>query len=205
MAEIESFSKNGYVVSNAWDTATSAPEYNELKWSEYKPLGSTVLLKARSSSSKYMIGATAWDAITPTSTSPTTLSIGEGRYVQFIVDITYEPYWETELFDMSTYEEYIDAQVILLEYEFPQNGNGYYATAIPSVAPWVDNIEIDWVGEERICALTGYIARRDDFGKVTITIDGKPLISVLSIPVALNNDGIIESNKIEIEPRNTGK
>ena len=90
---------------------------------------------------------------------------------------------------------------------FPYISSHYFITKLRT--PWIDDVTIDWPGDSSICTLTGYVAKKDSYGQVMITIDGEPLLKVLSLQIkvsAMVHDKKIEvENFIEIEPRNTGK
>ncbi|MEA3489213.1 MAG: hypothetical protein U9R44_02575, partial [Candidatus Omnitrophota bacterium] len=125
-AKIDIWQTTGTVESQIFDTALSAPAYNKIKWSEVIPSGTDVVLKARSSASSFMSGATVWDSITGTSTNPDTLSIGSGRYVQFLAELTTEPFWETPKPSSLSYYNYINDQTTPPnpDYEFPVDSDG---------------------------------------------------------------------------------
>ena len=58
-------------------------------------------------------------------------------------------------------------------------------------------------------ALDGYIARKNDYGQATLTIDGEELFKTLrvtaEVTAQVEDRTIEEENTFEIEPRNTGK
>ncbi|HPS20745.1 MAG TPA: prepilin-type N-terminal cleavage/methylation domain-containing protein [Candidatus Omnitrophota bacterium] len=206
-ASVDSWFAKGEVESNIFDTTLENPSYGSIKWSESLPTGkiTDVVLKARSSDDEQMTGATAWDSITGTSVSGDTLSIGTGRYVQFKGYLSAAPYWYNTTSDLS-YKDYVTAQVALDAYQFPATGD-FMRTALP--VPKLDDVEIDWPGSERICTITGYIARKNDYGQAKLTIDGQDLVRVLGVKVGLTENiqgrEIVEQNIVEMEPRNTGK
>lgn len=206
-ANIDTGRKTGQIESQVFDTSLDAPSYSQLGWSEDRPVGTNIEAKARSSGSSYMAGAPDWDAVSPNASNPHALSIGSGRYVQFCMDLATEPFWESAG-SVLTYADYITAQIGLANpYDFPQIGLEPYITKISS--PWVDDVAIDWPGEDRICTITADIAKKNDYGQAKITIDGTELIKVLSVHVSVSQEVkevvVAQENYVEIEPRNTGK
>jgi len=193
----------GQIESQVFDTTLAAPSYNQLSWSENRPERTNIEAKARASVSAYMTGATDWDAVTPSGANPQALSIGSGRYVQFLMSLSAEPYWENSGSILS-YADYVTAQKALpAPHVFPES----YVTKVSS--PWVDDVTIDWPGNDRICTITADIAKKNDYGQAKITIDGTDLVKVLSVHVSVSKDlrgrVISEENYVEMEPRNTGK
>jgi len=201
-ASIDTGKKTGQIESQVFDTALTAPSYHELSWSENRPEMTNIEAKARSSDSAYMSGAFDWDAITPNGANPQGLSIGSGRYVQFLMSLSAEPYWENSG-NILSYADYVTAQIALEAHEFPES----YVTKVSS--PWVDDLTIDWPGDDRICTITADIAKKNNYGQAKITIDGTDLVKVLSVHIGVSKDlrgrVISEENYVEIEPRNTGK
>ncbi|MBL7072273.1 MAG: type II secretion system protein [Candidatus Omnitrophica bacterium] len=206
-ASIDTGKKTGQVESQVFDTSLDSPAYKQLGWSENRPVGTNIEAKARSSGSLYMTGATDWDAVSGNASNPHALSIGSGRYVQFFMDLATEPFWESAGSTLS-YADYITAQIgLAFPYDFPETGSLPYITKTSS--PWVDDVAIDWPGEDRICTITADIAKKNDYGQAKITIDGTELIKVLSVHVSVSEEVkevvVSEENYVEIEPRNTGK
>ena len=74
--------------------------------------------------------------------------------------------------------------------------------------PFVDNVTVKWTGEtDRICEVTGYFAKRSDYGMFKILIDERPLVRGIEIKLALSyelNDGYVveASARTEVRPRN---
>ncbi|MEA3488825.1 MAG: hypothetical protein U9R44_00580, partial [Candidatus Omnitrophota bacterium] len=209
-SKIDTWRTTGTVESQVFDTALNAPAYNQIKWSEVIPSGTDVVLKARSSASSTMSGATVWDSITGTSTNPNTLSIGSGRYVQFLAELTAEPFWETPKPSSLSYYNYINDQTTPPnpDYEFPVDSDGEpYVTGVYSA--WVDDVEIDWPGDERICTIAGYVAKKNSYGQAKITVDGDELSKVLSMHIKVSKEmhgkTVEEENYVDMEPRNTGR
>ncbi|MFA6635732.1 MAG: type II secretion system protein [Candidatus Omnitrophota bacterium] len=200
-AEIDTWRTTGSVESRIFDTAISLPEYNQIKWSENKPVGTSVSVKARSGASMDISDASDWSAIGDSSIG------GTGRYLQFRAELACTPYWQSGGGVLS-YSDYISQHLAGgLHYEFPASGGTYYTTGL--AAPWVDDIEIDWPGVERICAITGQIARKNDYGQAKLTVDGQDLFKILSVRVKtvkhFHGRDIENEHYVEIEPRNTGK
>ncbi len=206
-AEIDTWRKQGSVESDILDTGIDDPSYNEVKWSEDNPSGTEVLMKARSADDQFMDTATDWSAIAGSTGNPAGLAIGSGRYVQFYAELSTEPFWTASGSNLS-YADYVDTQVGLgADRLFPASGGEYYVTGLYST--WIDDVEIDWPGDDRMCVLSGYIARKDDYGQTKITVDGRDLIKVLnidmSVTVEYEDKTIRQENNMEVEPRNTGR
>ncbi|MBD3426173.1 MAG: hypothetical protein GF409_02960 [Candidatus Omnitrophica bacterium] len=204
---IDTWDSSGSVESHIFDTSLSTPIYNQVKWSEDSPTGTEITLKARSDSDEYMAGATDWESVTGSTSNPGGLSIGTGRYVQFLAELASDPYWEVSSTE-KTYEEYVDDQVDNYAVtDFPAVSGTPYVTGVYSV--WIDDVEIDWPGRERICNVTGYIARKNNYGQAKIIVDGEELVKILSVHVATEDEvqgrTISAENYIEVQPRNTGK
>jgi len=203
---IDTWNTTGHIESGIYDTTLSNPSYNELKWSEVKPAGTDIVLKARSSDDEYMTGATDWDLITGSNVNPHTLSIGNGRYFQFLAELSTEVFWEAPG-EQLTYEEYVEEQRLLPVYSFPEDSGDFLITGVYST--WADDVEIDWPGAERICTITGYVAKKDSYGQAKILVDGEELSKILSVKIKTSvqtHDQLEEAeNIIEMEPRNTGK
>lgn len=206
VAEIDTWQKTGTVESDIFDTCLSSPSYNKLGWSESAPANTEITLKARSSASQFMTGATAWTSITGSTANPQSLSIGSGRYVQFQATLTAEPFWKQGSYTR-TYAQYVDDQRALAAYQFPTNSSEYLVTGLYST--WLDDVTIDWPGDDKICVVSGYIARKDDYGQAKVTIDGRDIIKVLGVDLGVSEEfqdkQISETLSLEVEPRNTGR
>ena len=204
---IDTWDITGNVTSQVFDTTISSPAYNQIKWAEGGTGNTVVSLKARTSANNDMSGATAWDSLSAYTTSGAALSIGSGRYVQFQSELSTTPFWEVSG-SQKTYQDYIADQTALSAWQFPSSLAGDpYTTQLDST--WVDDVEIDWPGQERICAVSGYVAKKNSYGRAEVTIDGAALLKVLSIYISTTKetrDKVISAeNTIEVEPRNTGK
>ncbi|MGB2879328.1 MAG: hypothetical protein WBD24_04060, partial [Candidatus Omnitrophota bacterium] len=138
--------------------------------------------------------------------NPQALSIGSGRYVQFLAEISTEPFWEAPG-EVLSYEDYVDAQRAGNPWDFPVYDGEYLVTGAYSA--WIDDVEIDWLGDDRICVISGTVARKDDYGQIKVSVDGEDLVRVLSVDVSkseLVQDRVVtERSHIEVEPKNTGK
>ena len=199
--ELDMWGKTGTAEAKVFDTTIFSPEYNQIIWSEYKPTGTSVSVKARTGSSIDMVDASQWVDVSDLSID------GTGRYLQFLASLSSEPFWSSGTFTLS-YSNYIIQQRTLEDYEFPAAGSGVrYITDLD--APWIDDIAIDWPGTERICAVTGYVAKKNDYGQAKLTVDDEDLVKILSVHVKTDKQfygRMVENeNYVEIEPRNTGK
>jgi hypothetical protein len=207
VAKIDVWSKKGTVESGICDTKKSSVSYTGIRWSEYDPAGTEILLKARSSNNKFMDGATDWSSITGSTTNPHSLSIGNGRYVQFLAELSTDPVWEAPGQTLS-YADYVSAQLGLPNaWDFPAYGGIPHITGVYTT--WVDDVEIRWPGSDRICVISGYVARKDDYGEAKVMVDGKDLVRVLGVDISvsmqLQDQTIVEEVSTEVEPKNTGK
>ena len=206
---IDIWGTTGTVESQIYDTTLGVPVYNQAEWSENRPAGTSILLKARSCANEYMTGATTWDLIAGSGANPHALGIGSGRYVQFLAELSAEPFWETSISTLG-YADYITAQTADpgKPYDFPVDSAGDpHVTGVSS--PWIDDVEIDWPGAERICTLTGNIAKKNDYGQAKIIVDGVELMKILSVHIKLSKEiqgrTVEVENFVEVQPRNTGK
>jgi hypothetical protein len=210
-AEIDGRVVTGTVTSGVFDTALAAPVYSELKWSEYSSENTEIALKVRSAPDRYMSGADSWDLVAAITDNPAVLPGAGNRYVQFRAQLTSSAFWEDttgiRIPPQISYEDYISEQRTLPVYDFPQTTE-YLVSGVSPV--WVDDIEIKWDGVESLCALTGYVAKKNDYGQAKITVDGADLEKILRVFIRLSTTdftgrNIVEENYIDIEPRNTGK
>ncbi|MGD2278613.1 MAG: hypothetical protein PVH45_00785 [Candidatus Omnitrophota bacterium] len=204
---IDIWTKEGTVESDIFDTKKENPVYNQVKWSEVAPSGTEVLMKVRSSDNQHMIGAAEWDSITGSTANPASLSIGSGRYVQFFSELSATPFWEGPTQTLSS-ADYVDTQLGLgADYSFPQDDGEYMTTGVYST--WIDDVEIDWPGDERICVISGYIARRNDCGQAKVYVDGRELVKTLNVKIRFTGEvreqTVTEESSVAVEPRNTGR
>ena len=206
VSEIDAWQKKGTVESRIFDTDISAPEYDQMKWSQEVATGSAVTLKARSSNNSAMTGATDWSLITGSSENPHDLTIGSGRYLQFLAEVEAEPFWEWSLGSLS-YADYVGEQAVAASYTFPERINEHLVSDVTGA--WIDDVEINWPGDSRVCVITADIAKKDDYGKVFLEFDDKALSwgYSVTISVLVQNEGrtFVEENSFTIEPRNTGR
>jgi hypothetical protein len=207
VSEIDTWRKTGSVESEIYDTEIDNPAYNQVKWSESSPSGTEVLMKVRSSDDEDMTGASAWSSISGSTANPGDVSsVGTGRYFQFLAELSTEPYWDASGSTM-TYSEYIDSQLTGNVYDFPEDSGEPYITGVYST--WVDDVETDWPGNSRICSISGYIAKKNNYGQAQITVDGVELVRSLDVKIGTSVDfeeqQITEEFTIGTDPRNTGK
>ena len=204
---IDVWTKEGTVESDIFDTKKENPVYNQVKWSEVAPTGTEVLMKVRSSDDQHMTGATDWDSIAGSTANPASLSIGSGRYVQFFSELSATPFWEGPTQILSS-ADYVDTQLGLgADYSFPQDDGEYMTAGVYST--WIDDVEIDWPGDERICVISGYIVRRDDCGQAKVYVDGRELVKTLNVKIRFTGEvleqAVTEESSVAVEPRNTGR
>lgn len=205
-AEVDTWPKSGTVESDIYDTGLTTPLYNQAKWSEVAPTNTEILLKARSSSSQYMTAATAWGSIAGSTSNPQNLSIGNGEYVQFQATLSAVPFWKQASYTR-TYPQYVEDQRALAVYSFPQSSGEYLVTGLYST--WMDDVAIDWPGGNKVCMISAYIARENDFGQAKVTIDGMDIVKVLGVDLGVKQTfqekEITEELSVEVEPKNTGR
>ncbi|HPN72618.1 MAG TPA: hypothetical protein PKZ41_01325 [Candidatus Omnitrophota bacterium] len=205
VVEMDSWRKKGTVESRIFDTEVFAPSYDSLTWSEENLSAAPIVLKARSSGNFAMTGAPDWADVSGSSTSPFELSIDSVRYVQYLAEMVTQPYWEYSG-GTSTYEDYVTEQVSAEPYVFPSNGGEYLVSAVDEL--WIDDVEINWAGEDRVCVLRADIAKKNDYGKVYVEFDGKPLSwgygIVVSVEMEYNGRVFAEEKVFGIETKNTG-
>ncbi len=208
VSDIDTWENEGTVESNIFDTAEASPVYNQIKWSEDRPAGTNIIMKTRSSEDQFMENATDWSLITGSGVNPHSLSISSDRYVQFMAQISTDPFWECSAGTLA-YADYVDEQRNLAgaPYTFPSRSGEYLVTGLYSA--WIDDVEIDWPGEDRTCVLSGYIARKDDYGQVKVKVDGKDIFRVYRVDLEVSADfqdrTLEEASSVELEPRNTGR
>ncbi|MGB2879331.1 MAG: type II secretion system protein [Candidatus Omnitrophota bacterium] len=199
---IDSANTSGNVISQIFDTTLSTPDYDSIVCAQYTTATSSVVLKGRSSTSETMSGAPDWDLV------GSSIINGNNRYVQFLAELSAEPAWETSTGTL-VYEDYIFSQLSDgNDYTFPEAGGIPYITEVTS--PEIDDVTIDWHPDtERICAITGYIARKNDYGQAKITVDGEDIVKVLSVHVKVTKEiqgrDITGENYADVYPRNTGR
>jgi len=210
--EADIWRKDGSVTSAIYDTQISSPAYASVCWNENKPTNSTILVKARSSAAIDMAGASDWDSITGSGTNPHDLSIGTGQYVQFRADLGLNLTWTclTHTGVAVTDTDYKHSGVIsctetgCTKYLIPQA-----SIATGSYCPWIDNVTIDWPGADKICQISGYLRQAPDYGIITLTVDGQPLMKVLNFQMTIRENILSKiydaSLAQDIEVRNTGK
>ena len=206
-ASMDIWETSGSVVSQIFDTTLSAPAYSELKWLEALGGNADVKFKARSSSDQYMAGASEWDTLTASGSNPLSLTVASERYIQFFGELSAEPYWKSASGSAVSYADYVDTQLGGFSGDFPYDGGGYLVTGMYTCL--VDDVAIDWAGEDKICTVTGYIAKKNSYGQAKLLVDGSELLKTLRIRVRTGADimgrYVTEENIVEVEPRNTGK
>jgi len=169
----DNWSNYGIIESDIYDTKIDNPSYNNLSWDA---LDANVLMKARSSDTPDMTGASSWSTISGSSINPHDISsyVGSGRYIQFQATLT----------KTGVYDDYVNY-------------------------PYIDNVTIDWPGEERICEISAYFTKKPDYGVVKLSVDGFDLSKGLEFNISVNDSflgvSFTESMTAEIESRNTGR
>lgn len=75
--------------------------------------------------------------------------------------------------------------------------------------PWIDNVTIDWPGNEQMCEISAYFTKAADYGIIKLTVDGEELTKGLKFKVAVSEDfketTYSATLTTEVEPRNTGR
>lgn len=85
------YKTNGYFTSQIVDTQLNAPQYSDIAWSAERPSGTYMGVKVRSGASPDMSGAPAWSSVAAV-VPPAAISPGNGRYVQFQVQMKPDSY-----------------------------------------------------------------------------------------------------------------
>ena len=203
-ATMEGWTNAGSVTSHIYDTKVDNPVYNLIAWDESEPTGTAILFKARSSDDANMTGATDWASIGGSSSNPSSLSIGSGRYVQFRGELSSVPYW--------TCIDHSGVSVADADYKANPVNRRCPTDTMPLLpalnTPWIDNVEIDWPGETHVCDVSAYMTMDSDYGIVKVSIDGADLLKALQFTLTLS-DVLLdvtyqEALTAEIEPKNTG-
>ncbi len=88
VSQMATWIKTGAVTSQIYDSKITSPAYAQLSWASVLPSSSSISMKARSSSSSSMTGATDWSLIAGFSASPVTLALSNQQYVQFQATLT---------------------------------------------------------------------------------------------------------------------
>ncbi|MFH1791533.1 MAG: hypothetical protein ABH885_06090 [Candidatus Omnitrophota bacterium] len=74
--------------------------------------------------------------------------------------------------------------------------------------PSIDNVEIDWPGDVKICEISCYFTKKSDYGIVGLTVDGNTLRRTYEFTVTVydffRGTRYESSMTADIEPRNTG-
>lgn len=143
-AEIASWVSAGTVQSAIYDTKLSAPAYSQATWTAVTPAGTSILLKFRTSSDPQMAGATAWSALTGSSTSPMNLSgLAQSRYIQFQATLsTSSPYTSyPTLDDVTVTWPGVTSLVEVSGFFTKRPNNGIFTVLIDGVPP-IKSLEI---------------------------------------------------------------
>jgi len=206
--EIDTWKKTGTVESQIFDTAKTSPAYASMKWSENRPGGTQIRLKARSSANSAMDGASDWEDISGRTSNPHALSISSQRYVQFLAELTAGLLWESSG-EQLNYSDYVQRQRKGDPYIFPRDASGELLAATVEY-PWLDDVQISWPGARRTsCVVSGYVARKNDYGRAKVLIDGEEVTKILSVTAKVSTEirgkTLEIGNTMEVEPKNTGK
>lgn len=202
-AQMDVWQESGALTSLAYDTKLDDPIYNQISWQELSPSGSNISFKARSCDNPDMIGATEWDSVSSTSSSPSLLTIGAGRYVQYKADLSATPYWTCIAHPGTSIADAVYKSGTII---CPTCGR----FLIPNVVcPWIDDVSIDWPGESKICEISGYFAKKPDYGIIKLTVDDKDLIRAIQLSLTVSRNILSQEYSdylsVEMEPKNTDK
>jgi hypothetical protein len=207
--KIDAAYSTGTVESRICDSGMTTPPYSSISWSENDPQWTEITLKARSTNDEHLSDASDWEDVTGWTSNPKTIGTGEldrNRYVQFLATLTAQPFWEAPGEKLS-YADYVDEQRLGDPWDFPENGGVPLITAAYST--WVDDVALRWNGDERICVISGIIARKNDYGEVKVSVDGTDLVRVLGVDITASMEvqgrTITEESSLEVEPKNTGR
>lgn len=74
--------------------------------------------------------------------------------------------------------------------------------------PWIDNVTINWPGEEKVVDINCYFTKKPNYGILTLKIDGQDLTKGLGFKVSVydsfQGNTYTESLTAQVEPRNSG-
>ncbi|MDD4202032.1 MAG: hypothetical protein PHQ52_01015 [Candidatus Omnitrophica bacterium] len=208
-ALVEIWKNAGSVTSRIYDTKQSDPAYNTVTWSEFVPSNSDVTVKVRESDDSSMITATNWGSISGFSSKPNSLSfLGTGRYLQFKADLVVNVNWTckdhlTESISDTDYKTGVNTCSVCSEALVPR------ISVTNNYCPWIDNVTIDFPGENKVCEISSYVIQDNDYGIISLAIDGQDLKKGLEVSLSASEQilGQMYSDNItfSVEARNTGK
>ncbi|MBN1353900.1 MAG: hypothetical protein JW994_04455 [Candidatus Omnitrophica bacterium] len=209
VASIETWSSEGSVISQVYDTKITSPGYNTVRWTEHKPTNSSIAFKVASSATEEM--SPDWDSITGFSDNPHTLSIANERYLQYRSDLAVTPLIWTCLDHSAVTVSDADYKSGAITCTSP--GCGKYLvpqiTTGSTLFPWIDNVTIDWPGPAKVCEISGYFVQRPDYGIISLEVDGQPLARswnfTSSVTQKIRDNDYEASLSASVEPLNTGK
>jgi hypothetical protein len=203
LSQLEIWQKTGAVTSPVYDTKIDNPSFNQVRWDESRPSGTSINMKVRSSDDQNMSGATAWSSIAGSTSTPASLAAGTGRYVQFYGVLSTTPFWTcishsaTNVADAG-YKSGTTTCSSCGKYLVPE-----------LLCPWIDDVSIDWPGQEKLCEISGYFTQKPDYGVIKLTVDGVDLLKGLGFEVTVEDNiqgvALEESFSTEVEPRNNTK
>lgn len=205
----EIWKKEGSITSKIYDTKQADPAYNQVTWSEHVPANSDVLVSVRESDDPTMLTAAAWSTITGSSAKPNNISgLGTGQYVQFKADLLVSLGWtcKDHATENVTIVDYCDGTIICSvcgEELVPR------PAASVDFCPWIDNVTIDFPGENKVYEISGYMLQNSNYGIFSLSIDGQPLSKGLEVELSASetvlNKSYQDSINFAVESRNTGK
>ncbi len=209
--KIDTASDSGNVTSRIFDTQADSPQFDKIKWSENATEQTDFKIKVLSGDSEDDLRTVDWDTAPIYMENPSELDIGNDRFLRFKGFLRSHIFWMSPAGGMLEYKDYINEQVSSDKpYIFPIDplSGKYFQTKAES--PEIDNISISWfTSGPRFCRLTGYIAKRDDYGMAKITVNGRELTGAINIYAKLK--GLVGDNEvtqeaaITVQPRNTGR
>lgn len=188
-----SYFSSGTLTSQIYDTGVDDPAYGTLTWSIAKNnygdyaaggLGADAIIRVRSNDSEDALKAAVdWSgALAIDTMSATTGNVN-------INSIGAGRYVQFQA-------EFISQPSI--------GGHNYVKSCV------MKNLSINWPGASRIVDISGYLTRRPDYGKFSVSIDGYRLTKGIEFFMEISENlyggsSITKSLTIESEARNTGK
>ena len=181
---IETWVDNGSLTSKIYDTKQDDPNYSTVRWTENRPTNSSIQLKVRSSDDEFMTGATSWGSVAGVSSTPSAINPGAGRYVQFRGELSIDLVWACSDHPsiIETDIDYKQTPVIVCS----TCGNFLVplVTLLADPYPWLDNVTIDFPGENKICEISGNFIKDSDYGIISLSVDGQALNKSLSFSLS---------------------
>ncbi len=172
-----SYVEKGTFTSRIADTGMLAPQYNDIDWTATVPTGCNLKFKVRAGNQYNLSDASAWTNLTAFTTPRGNPAPLGKRYIQFQAELE--------------------------------------SSANHLQSPDLHDVTMDWPGDTRLVNIGGDFTTGPDHGVFEVSVDGEKLQSALVVDLEIYKDvrvgkgnetrRISSSQKVEINPRNTGK